>query len=87
MTSSSGPQPFRDARRKGIGWQLVGTANVLQALHDSNLGEVKDQYDYNSFNHKELEALLKVKKMLRWQIKAMRAVARSMGVKETEWHR
>lgn len=75
-------QPYRTERRKGLGWNLIGLANLIETLHDANLRDIKDKYDYNSFTARELAVLLKVKKMMRWQIKALRACARSMGAND-----
>lgn len=75
-------QPYRTERRAGLGWMLIGTANLLQTVHDANLGDAQNRYDYNSFTARELAVLLKVKKMMRWQIKALRAVAKSTGAND-----
>lgn len=72
-------QPYRKERRAGLGWLMIGTANLLQTVHDANLVDVKKEYNYNSFTAKEHAALLRVKFLMRWQIKALRAVAKSMG--------
>lgn len=75
-------QPYRKERRAGLGWNLIGTANLLETVINANLKDVKDRYDYNSFTAKELAILLKVKKMMRWQVRALRAVAKSMGAND-----
>lgn len=72
-------QPYRTERRKGIGWNLLGLANLLEIAINANLRDVKDEYNYNSFTARELTILLLVKKRMRWQVKALRAVAKSMG--------
>lgn len=79
-------QPFRTERRKGVAWCLIGTANLLQTIHDANLREFTGEYDYNLCTERERQVIEKCKRMLRWQIKAMNAVAKSMGVKNNSYY-
>ena len=80
-------QPYREARRKGLAWTLIGTANTLEAIADNNLRSIdKEDDDYNSFTAKEVQVLLKVRRVMYWQVKALRAVAKHcMGIED--WKR
>lgn len=80
-------QPFREERRYGVAWKMIGTANLLETIIEGNFADVTElqrtgRMDYNLYTAREQRAMEKVVKLMRWQVKALRAVARSMGHKD-----
>lgn len=77
--------PYRDARRRGIGWNLHGLANMLETTARNNLHEAEEDWDYNSYDAKEFQLLKKVHKTMLWQVKVLRVIAKRMGVEPHEF--
>lgn len=75
-------QPYREERRKGVAWLLIGMANTLENINTSTWQRMlEDEDDYNSFTGREIAIIQRVEKYTRWQIRALRVLAKEMGVK------
>lgn len=74
-------QPFRDARRKGYAWTLLGTARMLQVVLDTNfegLRELARDPGYNTFTAREAKHILGARTELKMCVRRLQAVAKEL---------
>lgn len=80
MDTMTQAQPYREERRRGVAFLLIGIASHLEITIDGYLETLEMENDYNSLTHKELHYLVRIRRYMKWQCKALRAIAKSMGV-------
>lgn len=75
--SSYQDQPYRKARRGGVYWTLIGTANIIDSLVNGNFKALKR--DYNCLGDTEHKHVKLAKKELKLASRRLRAVANSIN--------
>jgi hypothetical protein len=66
-------------QRRRIGWHLVGTANVLESMHQGNL-DMQEESRTDFLEDNEAEQLAKIARTLKSCEHNLRVLARRLGV-------